>query len=86
MSSQSSYVFHEQPDGLGLITFREADPMFYDDRMIPQPVDQYPSGGSSAPKTVDPIGIKTPSVKQPNIQTESIVKPAQVDLPFIEGN
>ena len=86
MSSQSSYVYHEHPAGLGLIAFRETDPMFNDDRMNPKPVDQYPSGGSSAPKTVDPFGIKTPSVKQPIIQTESIVKPTQVVLPTIDGD
>jgi hypothetical protein len=78
MSSQSSYVYNEHPEGLGLIAIREADPMFYDDRMILQPVDSYSSGGSTVKRTIEPTVVKTPTVKQPVLQPEPIKKPAPV--------
>jgi hypothetical protein len=78
MSSQSSYVHNEHPAGLGRIAIREADPMFYDDRMILQPVDSYSSGGSTVKRTIEPTVVKTPTVKQPVLQPEPIKKPAPV--------
>ena len=68
MSSQSSYVYNEHPAGLGRIAIRETDPMFYDDRMILQPVDSYSSGGSTTQRTVQPTEVITPTVKQPVLQ------------------
>lgn len=78
MSSQSSYVYNEQPAGLGRISIRETDPMFSRDRMVLQPVDSYSSGGSTVRRTIEPTVVKTPTVKQPVLRNEPIKKPTPV--------
>jgi len=77
MSSQSSYVTNENPNGLGLMAIRQTDPMVYNDRMILQPVDRYSSGGSGS------TAIKEPTVIRPVIETVSIPKPISEPTPSV---
>jgi len=77
MSSQSSYVYNENPNGLGLMAIRPTDPMVYDDRMILQPVDRYSSGGSGS------TAIKEPTVIRPVIEPVSIPRPISEPTPTV---
>lgn len=75
MSSQSSYVTNEKPNGLGLMPIRSTDLMVHDDRMILQAVDRYSSGGSTinGPTVIQPI---TPTTSVPQTGGSSpIVNP-----------